>query len=296
MGKMTVKILYGFDTERPYGPTSKTEEGKKEMEENTDLVARLNALMDSHGAGRTFFLLGAHLDEAVEQLGAERVREALQPSNPLVEIAQHTYNHPTIANIKTRPDKKPITAEQLVEELRKADEAINRHLSAKAVGLRTPLGYAKGLQEHAAVLDALKGSGLIYVSASLRDKEWGINAPLVEDGEIRQPFVYSNGLVEVPSHGWQDTAFTGTSKTVGTENYPTTIDGIFEHYRDIALEAERISKEGGKIVCVGLCMHPWAMRIYDPKLEVVKRLLDFSAEHGIEGAKYLDATKDAKLI
>ncbi len=57
---MAVKILYGFDTERPYGPQARTDEGKAEREANLELIARVNDSMNKQNAGRTFFILGEY--------------------------------------------------------------------------------------------------------------------------------------------------------------------------------------------------------------------------------------------
>ena len=120
----------------------------------------------------------------------------------------------------------------------------------------------------------------------------GINPPLIENGKIRQPFIYNNGLVETPSHGWHDSAFTGTSKTKGTEGYPTTTDGIFEHYRDIFAQAGNITKRTGNDVYVGLVMHPWAVRRYDPNLTVLSRLLNFSQDNGFKTITHKQAANE----
>ena len=289
---MAVTILYGFDTERPYGPNGAGEDGKRQRMNNLSVVSRINELLDKSDAGRTFFILGTYLDQSVEQLGSAYLRQVFATDNPLVEIAQHTYSHPVMADIATRPDKRPITAEQLREDLKKASESIQMHLLSEVEGLRTPLGYAKGLHRHADVLDMLKSHGLKYISSSLRNKDWGINAPLIEEGKTRQPFAYENGLIEIPSHGWQDTAFTGTSRTKGTDDFPTDLEGIFEHYKDILIKAETISNESEKNIYVGLCMHPWAIAMYDPGLETIKSILDLSAQRGFRNSAYREALSE----
>ncbi len=283
---MTLTILYGFDAERPYGEFGADKKGRQQRETNLSIVEKINNVLNQANMGRTFFILGAYLDQSAEQLGVDHLKTAFSIGNPLVEIAQHTYTHPVIANIPTRPDKQPISAEELKNELERAEQSIVKHLGVKPQGLRTPLGYAKGLQTHPDVLDVLKTSGLSYVSSSLRDNNGGLNAPLVEDGLLRQPFRYANGLVEVPSHGWQDTSFTGTSKTQGTTSFPTDLEGIFEHYKTILTQGQRISEESGQDIFIGLCMHPWAIAKYDPELNTVQSLVELSQEKGYEGKKY----------
>lgn len=284
---MTVQLLFGFDTERPYGPQAKTDEGKAEREANLELIARMNSRMDKNGAGRTFFILGEYLEASAEQVGNEYLRQVFNPQNELIEIGQHTYSHVTVAPIATRPDKKPVSSEVLRDELKKADTILKSTLGVNHInGLRTPLGYSHmALAGNEEVLQALKDAKLLYVSSSLRSRDWGINAPLQENGEERQPFIYFNDVVEVPSHGWQDTAFTGTSKTQGTENYPTTQRDIVAHYASLINEAEKLASDGRKIH-LGLCMHPWAVRKYDSNLEVITGLLDVAQEKGMEATSY----------
>lgn len=178
--------------------------------------------------------------------------------------------------------------------MKKANGVIKRILGVEEViGLRTPLGYVhRGdckttLSENPEVLEVLAQAGLGYVSSSLRSKDWGINAPLRENGFLRKPFFYPNHLVEIPSHGWQDTAFTGESKTKGTEGYPTSPEGIFGHYKNLISEAQDISKSFyQENFYLGLCMHPWAIRRYDPNLEVLSRLMELTNNNGIEHHSY----------
>jgi len=290
---MVVNVLYGFDTERPWRPNARRDLTKAdgERERNLDAVARIGSLMDSYGAGRTFFILGDYIELSEGVVGGDHLRQVFQPENPLVEIGQHTHNHVIVAPIKTRPDRNPVGSVELESELRKANSSLHKVFGIEAVyGLRTPLGYVHGtLNDFPDVTNVIKGSGLKYVSSSLRNAEWGINAPLKENGQLRQPFNYANGLLEVPSHGWQDSAFTGASKTQGTDDFPTTVGEIGDHYigliRDAIQEAGRLSGDPQPFF-VGLCLHPWAIRRYDPNLEVLTRLLDFTSENDMENESY----------
>ena len=285
---MTVKILYGFDTERPLGPDARKEpeKAKAERDANLGLIARIGNLMDNYNAGRTFFILGDYIDLCEEVIGKEYLNQVFQPSNNLVEVGQHTYNHVIVAPIATRPDRVPVSSDELGEELRKANSSLKRIFNVSVKGLRTPLGHAhKALENSTDILDIIKDSRLEYISSSLRSNSWEINAPL-RNGEIRQPFKYANGLVEIPSHGWQDSAFTGTSKTQGTTDFPTTQEEIINHYKNLFLEAHTLSGETGKTIYVGMCMHPWAIRKYDKNLEIISKLLDFSANKGFESVGY----------
>lgn len=288
---MSVNILFGFDSERPYGPHGQGEKGLADRKKNFDIIRRINTLLDQHKAGRTFFILGVYLDQSVDQLGREEVRETFQPENDLVEIGQHTYSHPVIARIPTRPDKTPVSPENLRFELKQAEDYILEYLGVKPRGLRTPLGYARGLRDAPEAVIVIGESGISYVSSDLRDKNSGLNAPLIEDGQVRQPFRYANKLIEIPSHGFQDTSFTGTSRTQSTERYPQTVDEIFDHYLEILNQADGLDIHEQKRLVpndihIGLCMHPWAIAKYDPDLEVLTKILETADDRGFNKRSY----------
>lgn len=283
---MPVNVLFGIDSERPFGSDAFTENGKKERVENLDIISRINTLMNTFSASRTFFVLGDYLDQSVNNLGREYLAQVFQSDNKLVEIAQHTYSHPVIAHIKTRPDKIPISPQELLIELNKASKIITDTFLVKPIGLRTPLGYETGLDDRIEVLEKMKEAGIKYVSSNLRDMDGNLNPPLVVDGIVRQPYFYSNGILEIPSHGWQDTVFTGTSKTLGINNWPQSKDEIFNHYKSLLLEADVISKEQDRTISVAFCMHPWAIKKYDPELMILEKLLEFAKENGFNNLNY----------
>jgi hypothetical protein len=103
-----------------------------------------------------------------------------------------------------------------------------------------------------------------YVSSDLRGPGDSLNAPLKEpDGLPRQPYRYENGLLEIPSVGWQDTAFSGTSKTPTSETSPRTYKEIMSHYRDILRTARQIALENNRDYFLGLVLHPYDNAIYN---------------------------------
>ena len=63
-------------------------------------------------------------------------------------------------------------------------------------------------------MDTLHRLNIPYVSSDLRDENNSLHPKLVtNEGVLRQPYRYKNGLLEIPSVGWQDTVFSGTSAT-----------------------------------------------------------------------------------
>jgi hypothetical protein len=291
MAKTT--LLFGFDTESPYGPKARTDEGDRERKANHDLTIRINELMNAYSAGRTFFILGDYFLRALEAEGTAGMNEVFEPSNPLVEIGQHTMSHAAIAPIATRPDKVPVSSADLLEELLLTTHLLEGEFRVPVIGLRAPLGYAGGVPED--IAQTISTSGLFYTSSDLRDKKWGICPPFKEDGVARQPRRYSSGLIEIPSHGWQDTAFTGESKTIGTEGYPTTPAKILLHYVRIINEARKHADDSGEDTYVGLCMHQWAMKKYDPELFVLNKILEYASRREVSCEPYRAVLRDPRF-
>lgn len=288
------KLALGFCAERPYGKLALDQAGNMERAKTNTSLLKLNNLLNDRCAPRTFFLLGDYLAKSVAAVGHSAMKAILEPQNPLVEIGQHTYSHVTIATIPTRPDKQPVGREALLEEVRKTQDLISDCIGVRPVGLCAPLGYAGGLPDDA--MQALSSTELSYVSSDSRDQFWGINPPLVEHGKLRQPRLHaSSGLVEIPSHGWQDTAFIG-SPTVGTTNVPESAENILAHYRGLLEQAASIEHNGdyAEDVSVALCLHPHAIADYDPNLVVIRGLLDYCDHAGVQLVTYRQIMESIK--
>ena len=74
---------------------------------------------------------------------------------------------------------------------------------------------------------------------------------------------YENGLLEIPSIGWQDTAFSQNSSTDLYEIPPTTYSDIIEYYQNLFLEAKQLSEKLNRDIFLGLVMHPYDVSFYD---------------------------------
>ena len=158
-------------------------------------------------------------------------------------------------------------------------------------GIRASHGYYKGLEDEHQTIQVLSDAGIEYVSSDGRDKKWGINPPLVDDGSFRQPHFYDEStLLEIPIHGWQDTAFAG-SRTGGVPQFNTwsrdrLYDYILAHYGAIILQAKEIALQSERPIWIGLSLHPLALREYDPHLTTLQRLLRFSLDNNVQLSSY----------
>ena len=131
-------------------------------------------------------------------------------------------------------------------------------------GLRTPLGHKNGLTGEFALLDIMKRLGIKYVSSDLRDDNDSLHPKLFNKlNEPRQPYRYENGLLEIPSIGWQDTVFSRTSKTKLFEPAPTNYNDILNYYSSLFNEALELAQNYDRDIFLGLVLHPYDTSFYD---------------------------------
>lgn len=206
-----------------------------------------------------------------------------------MDLQQHSSSHQPFRRIATKSDKDPSQPNNIEKDVLKASQLIYEILGRECIGIRSPLGYASGLQDEVEVVNALLRTGIKYISSDLRDKNWSIEPKLVEDGKLRQPYFYQDNLLEFPTHDWQDTAFTGKSKTIGVKDYPTTVQDILEYFINLTEHTRDLSKKDNKEIYIGLCLHPQAINVYDPELEFHAKLLDYTKKNGILVSSYTDA-------
>ncbi|MBS3159319.1 polysaccharide deacetylase family protein [Candidatus Woesearchaeota archaeon] len=293
-----VYYLPAFDSERPYGKSGETLNGMKQRLENLGVVAALNEYCGTNKIPRTFFVLGSMLEQAERQgIDSKALRQIYNIEDSLVEIANHSYSHPTIARLERRPDKTPITPDKLKEEIAQTKNIVSSILNRTTEGFRTPLGYAKGLQSaDPRVLEILASEGILYISSDLRDENEGLMAPLRnKDGSLRQPYRYRNNLVEIPSHGWQDSSYLDTSRTVGTVDFPRTLDTRVAHIRDLFVEAKQIAETTERDIYLSNCNHPWAIAGYDgTSIQTFKGIIEATNKLGIKCLTHKQAYEQLK--
>ncbi len=283
---MTVNIVPSLEIERPHKVDGKfTPEDEGERIRGLDLLGKINELLDEYDSRRTFFVLGRYLDQAVESLGEERIRAALLPTRTDVEIGQETYTHPPIAPLKTRTELIAISPEEFRQELRRARSSIEKHLRTTPKSLRMPYGFYQGLDSHPEYLRVVGEEGIIHVRADARSADDLFDTFLDgEQGKLRQPSRYPNGVIEVPLNAPQDTAFTGESRTAGTEKYPRTPDKVLELYRGVLSQALQAAER--RPITISFDTHLHAMPKYDPNLDVLRGVMEFCKSEGIGTLKY----------
>ncbi|MFH0869482.1 MAG: polysaccharide deacetylase family protein [archaeon] len=284
-----IKLSFGYDTERPYGQLALTPEGEAFRTRQVKIVRDLIKTFDFEGVPRTFFILGQYLERCQPQFSAERLRDIFSPEkHPLNDVQQHSYSHPIFRKIPAKPNNVPVTTAEFLKDLEKANQIIGEILGVKPTGLRTPLGYHCDLSDMPELVNGLVHMGFDFVSSDLRSID-SIDAKLRAD---RQPHTYEHigqpGIVEIPSSGWQDVIFTPEKSKFYLDGRTFSTDDIVDHYTALFSQAKRMARSmpEGKTVYVSLCMHPWAVMEYDPKLEAHKRIINTARTKGIEIVPY----------
>lgn len=263
-GKLVVMI--GLDCDRPRGDFIFTEEGKKMAGRKFDSIEKISSELEELDIPRTFFICGQFLESMTKQFGKESIKNVFLVNSNLVEIGDHTYSHNIVKSISSRPDKIPITPNKIQEEYNINTKLFQDifDLEIPIRGFRTPLGHFGGLTGENELLNVLDKLRIKYVSSDLRDKRESLNPPLKnQDGTIRQPYRYHNGLLEIPTMGWQDTAFSGTTKTPLYENPPKSYEEIISYFRSLFENAKKIVEEKRSDYFLGLTLHPYDNSLYN---------------------------------
>lgn len=165
----------------------------------------------AHGGRLHFFAVG----QVFEQANVDWLKEIVQAGHP---VGNHTYDH---VNVKaTRPGdiqyrfnrapwliegKKP--HEIIRENLRLCSAALKTRVGIEPAGFRTPGGFADGLTDRPDVRMMLKDAGFSWVSSKYpahpmskegREPDAKILDGIVQAQRQAQPFVYPDGLIEIP--------------------------------------------------------------------------------------------------
>ena len=127
------------------------------------------------------------------------------------------------------------------------------------------------------------------MSSDLRDEKDGLNPKLEnKNGIMREPYFYHNGLLEIPSSGWQDTVFSKTSKTPILEKIPENYKEIIEYYKQLFHKANEIANKNKKIYFLGLVLHPYDNSFYNENDKFFHDIFKIVKNMNAEFLKYED--------
>lgn len=274
---MAIYLSLGFDDERPFGQLAKSEKGGEFRQKKMSFMEFLMDTLDKEVIPRTFFILGDYLDNCQPQISLAELRSIYL--RPLNEIAQHSYAHGMIKRIEGYATDRPImTPIEFLADVKKANDVLKAILDIKPLGLRTPLGYDNDLSDLPEIVKGLNELGFLYVSSCLRASD-SFNAPLTAN---RQPHSYQNVgqplVAELPSHGWQDVVFTKEKSLALMGRAPFAPFEIIEHFTELFKTARQLELPD---VYIALCLHPWAVMDYDPKLRIIRDIVEIAREQNI---------------
>ncbi len=283
---MVTYLALGYDTERPYGKMASTIEGEEFRKRKIAFVDGVfGEVLDNLQAPRTHFMLGHFLEQSAASIGSQTLRKIFRVGRGLVEIGQHSYSHP-VFRATIEGDVNPISIDEFIVDVKSASEVVEGILGVKPLGLRTPRGYDCDLSDVPRLAQGLVDIGLEYVSSNLRGKD-SLCAPFVDS---RQPKSYEHvgvpGLVEIPSHGNQDVLYLDAYAHKLLGRGAEDSEKACLHYSELIDLAVEMSKKTTNPVAVCLCLHPWAVMSWDPKMEAHTRLIEHARSKGTNVVSY----------
>jgi hypothetical protein len=288
-GRSEVRILVGIDGDRPRHPYLEKPDSTDEAQRVVEYLHDLFPSWDTAGATWTLFLCGAYVEalQTLKYIGT--LRAAVHDASHACDVACHTYSHRPIARVPGRNDLLMLDDAELLADLQTNEELIRSAFElpeGRKFGFRAPYGTCMGGLKSSTV--QVLSAKRAYSSSVLRSEINPLSPPLIENGVLRQPFQYASGLWELPSHGFHDTYFANLS---GTQNLGR-IGGTeaIKHYISLVQESVEIAASTSRTVFVGLVLHPLAMSLYDPGMQLLPTLLNCStARVPVVATSYLDA-------
>jgi len=281
--KNELVVMIGFDCDRPRGDFIFTKKGNEMANRKFASIQKISKELESLSIPRTFFICGQFLESMTKKFGKEAIESSFVIDSNLVEIGDHTYSHNIVKPIATRSDKVPSSLSKIRDEYnintKLFQEIFNLEIPSR--GFRAPLGHYNGLIGEDELLDLFKELKIKYISSDLRDKRESLNPSLKNhDGTPRQPYRYHNGLLEIPTMGWQDTVFSGTTKTPLFEEAPTTYEQIISYFNILFENAKKIVTEKNINYFLGLTLHPYDNSFYNKDGRFFEKINEFVAKCG----------------
>ncbi|MEX0725389.1 MAG: polysaccharide deacetylase family protein [Planctomycetaceae bacterium] len=234
----------------------------------------------------------------LEQPNIDWLKEIAALGHP---IGNHTYDHVYVLakepdKIQFRFERAPWLIEgQPIEKVIRDNVAVTttalmQRANIVADGFRTPGGFNNGIKDRPDLQDMFIDLGFSWISSVYPPHETGVPKEepasdvyksIVESQNVSQPFVYPNGLIEIPMSAISDV---GAFRS----NY-WKLDWFLKAVR---LSVERAIETGG--VYDFLC-HPSCMLVEDPGFETVKLICQLVKDAG-DKAEIVGLSKIAERV
>lgn len=230
-----------------------------------------------------FFLVG----QVLEHASVDWLKTISDAGHP---IGNHTYDHINVTaadvkNLQFRFQRSPwlLRGQSVTEAIREnivmTNLAMKSRLGVDAAGFRTPGGFANGLKEHPAVRAMLRDIGFDWISSlypphpntdPMQEPSAEVLAGIVAAQQNAQPFIYPDGLIEIPMS-------------------PISDIGAFRTGRwklEWFLEAIRQSVEWAieHRAVFDLLAHPSCLYVMDPEFKTIKLICDLVQKAGSRAA------------
>jgi peptidoglycan/xylan/chitin deacetylase (PgdA/CDA1 family) len=256
---------------------------KGNLDEGTkDYAVRAAKLVKKLGGVIHFFCVG----RVLEQPSAEWLKEIAALGCP---IGNHTYDHVYLLakkpeELQFRFQRAPwLIAGRKVEEvirenIRLCTEAMKARAGITPNGFRTPGGFANGLDGRPDIQQMLLDLGFQWVSSRYPAHATGkpkeeptaeVYADIVRATSAAQPYVYENGLVEIPMSPISD---------VGA--FRTNYWKLEWFLKAIRLAVESVISKGEVF---DFLAHPSCLVVEDPQMESLKLICQLAKESGNKG-------------
>ena len=237
-----------------------------------------------HDMPATFFITGKTLE-------ADPHAYASLLSDPLFEIASHTYSHKML---RDHPFCGPAASpEQIRTEIFDGKAWVERVFDKPCIGLRPGCSFVDGLCGAPEVLSLVKEAGFGYTSSVAWGADYSMPAPLT------QPFDYEadgfQDLVELPGHGWHENLLKNHNRwgprrlTLWPPLIPEAIPADFIETPEDEVAINRVFLEraaANDLRFVSLIWHPWSLGEFDPEMRMLDLTFDLVRSLGLQPSTY----------
>lgn len=218
----------------------------------------------------TFFICGATLEENLP------IFRSLV-GHPLIDLAQHTYSHIRLKTIVMEREGKTDlyrggTLSQIKQEVNRTQEIFRRELGMQCRGLTGPWGYYRGLKDRPEILEILAKAGIRFLRTDARNEKDYQPVPFENQPYFYEPQGFPH-LLEFPVQGWQDTYL---RENLGWDN-------IAGFVREIKKGIDYIARND---LIWDYCQHDWTSIVNDPGMSIIRRLVVYAREKGVEFEQY----------
>ena len=241
-----------------------------------------------------FFAVG----RVLEQENIDWAQELVREGHP---IGNHTYDHVNVSatnrkDLQFRFQRAPwllgdlSVHDAIRENIHLCELALQQRLGIRARGFRTPGGFNRGLHDHPQIRAMLRSFGYTWVSSLYPSHPYTkpkeepteeILEGILAAHQSAQPFVYPDGLVEIPMSPISDI---GAFRT-GRWELPWFLNAI-----------QRVLEwtiEHGAVF--DFLAHPSCLYVVDPKFKAIDMICDLVAKAG-QRAAIVDLDKIAQSV